>query len=397
MSTDFWGVSLIDPSSPPADVPPGERYDAWRLRLLGADEFAELSVSADRLSRTQLAYLAWLNLLAPTSHNTVPQRFRLHPEENALAIWVDRDYVLAASDEKGREAQVSLGCGIANTMLGARCYGLDAELTLHPRIGESVLPLVLGEPAYAEVARIRFGVGAVPLDREWLRSMLARKVVRAEFDERVELDSALAERMRKVVAAYSGLELHLITDPATKMFLGKFQEIADSTAFNRDTFALELGAWLLENDDPSFLGMRGAEFGLSDSVSRRMHEGLLRIQTLLPQEIAGMAKAGYVGMRSSSAVAVITAEEDCARLRVDAGRAYEELALLLMQSRFCTAMHAALIEVDAANLSLRARLRTRWRPTVLFRVGRPANERDWDRPHSVRPGLEKLLLPDEIG
>jgi hypothetical protein len=383
-------ASFLDPSAAIADAPPGERYDAWRLRPLDADEFARLSRSA------QLAYLAWLDLLAATSHNTVPQRFRLHPEQSTLAVWLDRAYVLAASDEKGREALVSLGCGLANVEIGARCFGLRAEITLDPRLAERARPLAAGEPRYVEAARVRLHPGAERLDHAWLHAILARKVVRAEYDERVALDPAVAERMREIVAGYPGLELHLITDGPTKMFLGKFQEAADTTAFNRDTFALELGAWMLENDDPSFLGMRGAEYGLSDPVTRRMREGLLRTQTLLPYEVAGMAKAGYLGMRSASAVAVIAAQEDSAALRVDAGRAYEELALFLSQRDLSTAVHAAIVEVDAANLSLRARLRTRWRPTMLFRIGRPLDEEARRRPHAVRPPLATLMVPAEI-
>jgi len=388
--------AFVDPGCAAPDVPAGERFEAWRLRILGVDEFARLSPSPGRLSTAQLAYLAWLDLLAPMSHNTVPQRFRFHPEDAALAIWVDRKFVLPASDEKGRQALVSIGAGLANVIIGAGCYGWEAELLLAPDLEERIRPYPEGPPRFIEAVRVRLRPGGGPQDAAPLRAMLARKVIRAEYDERVQLDPALAERMREIVARSPGLELHLITDAATKLFLGKFQEIADTTVFNRESFALELGAWLLDNADPSPVGMRGIEFGLSDAVSRRMHEGLLRIQTLLPDEIAGLAKAGYLGMRSSSAVAVITVREDGAALRIAAGRAYQELALLLNQHQFCTAMHAAIVEVDSANVSLRARLRTRWRPTVLFRIGRPRNERDWHRPHSARPPLSSQMVPDEV-
>lgn len=387
--------TFLDPSFTARDVPDGKPHVPWRLRVLSVDEFDRLSSSPDRMSEEQLLYLAWLNSLAPTSHNTMPQRFRLNPEENTLEIWIDRKFVLSASDEKGREALVSVGCGIANTVLGARCYGRQAHVTLGTGLVERVRPAADGEPRYVETARVRFDRGGEQLDHAWLEAMRARKVVRAEYDERVKLDSTLVDRMRAVVAPYAGLELHVLTDAPTLLFLGKFQEIADSTAFNRDAFAVELGEWLLDNRDESCLGMRGIEFGLNDEVSRHVHEGLLRVQRLLPDEIAGMAKAGYLGMRSSSAVSVITAEHDSPALRIDAGRAYEELALLLEQNRFCTAMHAAIVEFEPANLSLRARLRTRWRPTVLFRIGRPLDERDGHRPHAARPTLESLLLPNE--
>jgi hypothetical protein len=387
---------LLDRSIALLDVPAGASFLPWRLRPLSVEAFADLSTSGARLSRAQLAYLAWLDLLAPTSHNTVPQRFRLEPDDGALSLWLDRAFVLAASDPLGRQALVSLGCGIANAMLAARCYGWQASVDVEPVPVEWTRPFVEGEPRYTRVARLRFEPGAPSLPHDWLQAMLARKVVRAEYDERVKLDAELVTRAHALVAEHPGLELHLLTDAATLLFLGKFQELADTTVFNRDAFALELGAWLLENGDPSSLGMRGAEFGLSDEAARHIHEGLLRMQTLLPDEMAAFAKAGNLGMRSSSAVAVITVDEDSVAQRVAAGRAYEELCLLLLQHRFCTAMHAGITEVDAPNLALRGRLRTRRRPTVVFRIGRPLHEADWLRPHSARPSLDAVLLPDDF-
>jgi hypothetical protein len=112
--------------------------------------------------------------------------------------------------------------------------------------------------------------------------------------------------------------------------------------------------------------------------------------------MAGFAKAGNLGMRSSSAVAVITVESDTLDLRIAAGRAYEEMALILLQHRFCTAMHAGITEVEAPNLALRGRLRTRRRPTVVFRLGQPLREEDWHRPHSARPRLSATMVPHDV-
>lgn len=392
----FDPAALLDSGPPARDVFDEEAFRPWRLKVLSRAEFDGLSRWPGEISTAQLAYLCWWNLLAPTSHNTVPQRFRFHPEEQSLTVWLDRAYVLAASDVTGRQATVSLGCGLANTVLAARCYGLEAEVEVTVTAPERLRPQVEAEPRYSQVARVRLrGSGRPPAGDEWLRAMLARKVIRAEYDDRVKLDPALVERLEQIVKAHAGLELHLLCDAPTLLFLGKFQELADSTVFNRDDFALELGAWFLENHNPSHLGMRGQEYGLSDETARRIHRGLLREQELLPDEMAGFAKAGNLGMRSSSGVAVITVQEDTPAQRLAAGQAYEEMALTLLQHRFCTAMHAGITEVEAPNLAMRGRLRTRRRPTVVFRIGRPLREEDWYRPHSSRPPLEATMLPDE--
>jgi hypothetical protein len=384
--------AFLDPSRGTPDVPAGPAFAAWRLRVLSASEFAAIGGARARLSLAQLAYLAWLDLLAPTTHNTVPQRFVLDEAEGSLTVWLDREHVLPESDPVGRQALISIGCGVANVELGARAYGWEVAVEVAPAAPERLRPLAAGEARYEPVAVLRFAPGEVPRGDPAVRSMLARKVVRAEFDERVKLDADIPGELAAIVARHAGIDLHLLTDPATLLFLGKFQELADTTVVNRDRFALELGAWLLDDAAATVVGMRGREFGLSAEATRRMRLGLLRQEPLLPDEIAAFTRVGNVGMRSSSAVAVLTVDDDGTAQRIAAGRAYEEMALFLLQRGFCTAMHAGITEVDAPNFALRGRLRTRRRPNVVFRIGRVLRPEDSARPHSARPHLRDVVL-----
>jgi hypothetical protein len=378
---------LTDRAQPPTDAPPGAVFDAWRLAPLDRTQFAGLDHAA------RLAHLCALASLAPTTHNTVPQRFRLRPDAHAIELWLDRSWVLAASDVVGRQACVSLGCALANLRLAARMYGYATHVDIAAPSPEQLGPAMTGQPPLTPIATITLQASSDESDGiDWVGLALARKVVRAEYDERVQLPDAIADELARVVADVPGVELHLLRDAPTKLFLGKFQELADTTVLNRDAFALELGEWLLEDHDDNPRGMRGAEFGLSAHATQRFHLGLLRQLELLPDEIAGFAKAGSVGMRSASAIAVLTVDEDSLPRRLAAGALYQELALRLWRQRFCTAMHAGITEVDGPNLALRGRLRTRWRPTVVFRVGRPLHEQDWQRPHSSRPSLASLLI-----
>lgn len=387
-------ADFLDPARSARDVPPGAPFDPWRLRILEGAEFAALPIES------QLAYLAWYGLLAPTSHNTVSQRYRFSPGEPAIELWLDRSSVLPASDAIGRQAIVSLGCVAANIALAARAYGFGAEIeraSLSPKDTHPVTMEGAEGSRYVRVARVSFRPGAAtPEGPPMLRAMLARKVIRAEYDERIKLPPEAIEELHAVVQKHPGLELHLLTDSATLLALGKFQELAETTVFNRDAFALELGHWLLENDSGSLVGMRGREFGLSDEAARHIHRGLLREEEMLPDEMAAFAKASNVSVRSAAAMAVITVDEDTVPRRMAAGEAFEEMALCLLQRRFATSMQASVVEVEAPNLTLRARLRTRRRPTAVFRMGRPLREEDWHRPHPSRPPLSALILPENV-
>lgn len=375
------------PIDAPPDALPGAAFAAWSLRTLSRAEIGELS------TRERLAYFACWALLAPTSHNTVPQRFRLFPESNALEFWLDRAAVLPESDVAGRQATISLGCVIENAVLAARAYDIGVDLELDREA--KPVPLSQPGPNPLRVATARFELPSLEGNATPdLAALKARKMVRAVFDERAKLDPALATELLEIVrSVHAGLTLHLLVDAPTKTFLGKFQELADTTVINRAAFARELGAWLLPNQDASTkVGMRGHEFGLSDASAARMHLGLLGQGPLLPDETAGFAKVGSLGMRSSSAVGVICVERDDLEHRIAAGRAFQRLAVSLVGAGLVTAMHAGITEIEAPNLALRGRLRTRQRPTVVFRIGVAVHPEDAMRPHSARPPLSDVLL-----
>jgi hypothetical protein len=378
------------------DVPSGPAYDAWNLNALSTQEFEDLAEGNDPLSRAQCIYLASFGLLAPTSHNTVPERFQLLPRPRKIAVWLDRQFVLPQSDSSGRQATISCGCAIAHLCIAANAYGWQSEIEQVTTDLAATTPVGPSTGRYTELVRISFSrhQGVSPMTH-WLQAMLARKIVRAEYDPRVTLDDGALAAIHRVAERFPTLGLHLLTDAPTLMVLGKFQELADTTVFNREAFARELGQWLLENNDPSPLAMRGIEFGLSDESALRFHRGLCGAERLLPDEVSGLAKGDNAAMRSASAVIVITSDSDSVAARLDAGRAYAEIALLLQTRGYVTAMHAAITEVEVPNMALRGRLRTSWRPTVVFRVGRPMRVVDGNRPHSVRPPLAQVILPDE--
>lgn len=384
-------------SSVVQDIPVGDAFNPWRLKILSQDEFLSLGHKCkESLSNLQLAYLCNFNILAPTSHNTIPQRF--HIANGKLRIYLDRMFVLAESDPTGRQATVSIGCGLANTDIAARCYGWDTKVSLliDQELAKKLSqPFKTHEQRYVPIVDLSFLRNEHQLDQSWLYTMKKRKILRAEFDDTVKMPPEMIQELKNKANQYPEISIDVLTDKTSLLFIGKFQELADTTVFNREGFSLELGQWLLPNDSESPIGMRGREFGLSDTSALRIHKGLLRQTTLLPDEIAGVAKASNVGIRSSSAIAVISVKEDVLSSRLAAGRLYEEIALWLQQQGFFTAMHAAITEVEAPNLALRGRLRSMRRPTVIFRIGIPLSLNDTQRYHASRPTFRDLLLTDQ--
>jgi hypothetical protein len=387
--------SWVDTRDGSEALPSGAGMLPWRLRILMTEEFESLG-NGDRLGpRQQLLYLLRFGLLAPTTHNTVPERFRFLPGDAGIEICLDRRSVLPQSDRDGRQATVSLGCVAANIEIAARCYGRAPSLAVMDADVGRLTFSASSEGRYEPLIHITTSERNVPDHPSWLQAMRERKVVRAEYDEAVALAPALAERIQSVVREhYPLIQLHLLTERPALHALGKYQEDADRFVFESDAFCRELGDWLLPNDgDDTSVGMRGQEFGFDDQFSRKLHRGLRRLEPLLPDEIAALASGGKAAMRSSTAAAIISVERDTVRARIEAGRAYEHLALLLHLEGFSTAVHAGITEVPMVRQMLAGTLlHTTRRPAVIFRIGRPQRSQDALWPHSVRPVLGDLLM-----
>lgn len=389
---------LLRPSAPPGSSPPaGDPFELWQLPVLSLEAFAALGTKHRTLSLAQLEYLCAYALLAPTSHNTVPQRFLFPAQDNTVDICVDREVVLVASDPAGRQACISLGCGITNLLHAAGRYGFVAEIELHEMPSAPVLPLRPGEARFVRVARVRFQSGAPPAPESLLHAMLERRMVRAMYNATIALPPGLAGTLQGLMRSqYPELEFHLLSDASTLGFLGDLQELADSTALSREDFTGELAEWLIENDSESPLGMRGREHGMSDELTRGVQARLRSEIRLTADEVTGLAQGGNIGIRSASAVAIIVVPQDDLRHRVLAGRAFEDLALLLCQHEFVTAMHAAIAELETPNLALQARLGTRGRPVVVFRMGQPLEAGAGYGKHSARPSVKDVTLTEEL-
>jgi hypothetical protein len=369
--------------------------DPWQIALLSREAFASMS-SHETLSDAQLRYLCTFGLLSPSTHNTVPQRFVLRPALNQIDVWVDRERVLPESDACGRQALISVGCAVANIELAALSLGLEPRLTfLAPGEVKPLPPGSAPSHRYAPVLALCFTRNPSSEQADWLGLMRERKVVRAEYDRGVELANAVATNLEARVSATSNaLRLHVLKGLVVLRGMGKFQEQADRFVFENRRFARELGDWLLPTQQTaSKIGMRGVEFGFDERFSAEVHASLRGEAPLLPDQLAGFAKGGRLGLESSAAALVITTMKDGFQERIHAGRAAQFISLELLRGGFHVAFHAALSEVDwAAAMFSATVLRSTRRPLVILRTGKVKRVEDLLRPHALRPPLHEVLL-----
>src|SRR5215472_7358669 len=106
-----------------------------------------------------------------------------------------------------------------------------------------------------------------------------------------------------------------------------------------------------------------------------------------------LAKTGNIGIRTSSAVGIKTVAPDLEH-RLATGWAFEKISLRVLCEQFVVFVNAGTIEVEASNLAVKGHLRTRNRPVMLLRIGKPRRPEDGQRPHSSRTRLSAQTIFD---
>lgn len=371
-------------------------FSAWDVPLLDIEDFRALDGAGPGLSERQLRHLAAFSLLAPSTHNSVPQAYLIDARAGRIRVFLSRQHVLPASDPTGQQALASLGCAVENLAIAAAQYGLRAVCSWAPDLAWA--QVTHAEPGeHVRIADIGFEHSDVIPETEArhsaLRALRDRKVIRAEFDAAERLPSAVAREMTEVAGRDEGVRLHVFDDERQKFSWAKLDELAMKHKLEDRAFRQELGRSLLPNDDrASARGMRGHEFGIDDRLAIVLPAQLRGHEAMAGDLLAFMARASRTGLTSSSAVCVISCMQLTPLAVIAAGRAYQRCALVAFRHGFAHAVHTAVCEVSHARAMSKALLLQGASPAVIFRVGRPLHASDWERPHSSRPLLDHVLL-----
>ena len=110
-------------------------YRPWEISF---GDFSKQTTTANRLK-----FLLRFAVLAPSSHNSQPWRFRI--EGGSISIFAEASRRLKDSDKNDRQLFISLGCAVTNILIAADYYGMTG----------TVRPLPDGNDPYC-AARIDF-------------------------------------------------------------------------------------------------------------------------------------------------------------------------------------------------------------------------------------------------
>lgn len=304
-------------------------------------------------------------VLAASSHNTQPWKFRLEPD--TISILPDLSRRCPAVDPDDHHLYASLGCAAENLLIAARAAGLRGHASY--------------SAAEAGV-RVDFEEMA-PSPTDLFKAIPKRQCSRAQYD-----GTALAtEQLRLLEEAGQGdgVSVRLLTDRKVIAQVAEFVAAGNTAQFADPAWTRELKAWIRFNAREAARsgdGLYGPVMGSPD-VPRWL--GALFMRLGFSAEHQNRKDVAHI--QSSAVVAVVHSERDDIPHWIEAGRCYERLALQATALNLRTAFINQPVEVPALRAQFAAFLGIGdRRPDFIVRIGH-GPEMPWSRRRPVESVL----------
>jgi hypothetical protein len=312
-----------------------------------SNSYTPWQIPSDTTPRDEelIAFLIRFAVLAPSSHNTQPWRFRV--QNDTLELYTDPDRKLGVADPQDRELYMSIGAALENIS----------------RAAESIQRAIKIEYVLAGdlVARIVF-VGSAGSRADYREAMIQRRSTRLPFSL-----EPLPEDLVKTLSSIGrgGTKTLVFEKRAEIESIARISSEASGRALSNPVFRHELVKWVRNNWTRQPDGMPGFTQGIPGPVSL-LAPLIMRLVDVGPDQ----AKKDYELLAASPCLVVLTAKRDELRGWIDAGRTYQAVCLLAQSNGFQTSSLASAIEDEAAVKGLYKKLSLTDRPVAILRVGK---------------------------
>jgi hypothetical protein len=321
--------------------------DSWTTQWSTALEEFPLGGTHEQLLRGLIQY----GILAPSSHNSQPWRFRLRPE--VLELRLESRRLLPISDPAGRELRIACGAAIGQMEIAARHFGFQLLVDLIP------------DPVDRDLlARLRIGPAVEPTERDHqlFAALPHRHTVRRPF-EATPLPVGLKADLREA-AIDCGAWLEFVDDFRDRHELAELITKADRVQLHDPDFRQELARWLRPSRSDTPDGMPGHAFGLN-AVASVMAPLVIRTFDV------GDGRAAYHQslVAGSPALAVLGTSQDRQLAWLEAGRALARVLLLATHHGVRSSYLNQPIEVALLRNRVRGLLSNEGHPQLILRMG----------------------------
>lgn len=293
-------------------------------------------------------------VMAPSSHNTQPWRFKI--ADDALELYADPRRRLLVIDRDCRQLVESCGCALMNARVAIRAMGYDDLLTI--RLADHDLPLHL--------ATLRLGHARVPDDMD---RRLMSAVARRGTNRRAFLARPVAQTLTDMFAVLAHREGVMLArlGPEQKHALATLVEEADTRQFADQSFRAELESWLAPASSRRRDGIpfEEKEYGSrrAFSFSRTMHSARLGERFALLEESL---------VRGAPAVVMLGTATDDPAAWLACGQALQSVLLYATAHGLAGAFLNQVLELPDLRDSISKLIPGIGHPQMILRLGVPA-------------------------
>lgn len=352
----------------------GKNYRAWKVPIIR--NLRELDFKG------LVKYLVSWGVLAPSAHNMQPWKIKVEVRKKILQVLPDGRFIGIPSDKKGREVGIAVGCFAGVIKVVMENYGEKVDMNYKQ------LELSQGENVSAVFNFGKTGKGEL-INGKGMEMIRQRRAYRGEFGDEGGIKP---ETIRKYVklATKMGIGLKLVTDPSRKALLANTQSLGDRAVLMYGPFRHELGDYLKASNTTQERVMPASTFMLPDDVGREVEEALEKHGEFPDTFANALATDDLLRTKEAAVIGVISCVSDSPEGWAKAGELFVRMWLDLERQGLGVAVMAALVEADIFNKELKmlmGLLGSEWRPTMVFRVGKPKTV----APHSPRVDPMSLI------
>jgi hypothetical protein len=316
------------------------RFRAWQI---DDADFYELD-SRD----AQLEFLLQYAVLAPSSHNAQPWRFRIVPE--GVEVRADLTRRLPIVDPADREMWMSVGAAIANLRVAAAHFGFATTVV-----------------TTADTIAIAFRETCAP--DEDLRALFPA-IKRRHTNRKPYTDDPLEPEALRKICDYIDRHpdtLRLLL-PRDKGRIADLIAAAEREQMSQPAYRDELANWIRANDDSDPDGMCADGLGIATPFSAAA-EWFVRNVDIGPLQAVHDRQL----VEDAAMLVVVAAEDDRVSL-VNAGEILERLLLRVTLEGLNYSFFNSPIQLDTQRDRIWAYVSTRRPPQLLLRVGRARSD-----------------------
>lgn len=301
----------------------------------------------------RLRHLVRYAILAPSSHNAQPWKFRL--TENGIAVYADYSRRLPVSDPDNRELLMSIGAAIMNLRIAAQHFGFDVRVEYNLS-DDSELPV-----AFVHLDAEGAGKPTDPTLEKLFPMITKRHTNRKPF-LLARVPEAVLGRLADAVQS-DGVRLYLSTDPNKNAQVAHLVAEAERILQANQEYRKELSEWMRPNATQRTDGMTGATFGVGDLPSM-----------VMPWAVKTLDLGGFQARRDerlcmeAPALGVLYSDDSISSW-LAVGETLERMLLTIIREGLQYSFFNMPIELPDVRLQLRRLLNLEMWPQLLLRIG----------------------------